>query len=78
MGNDSKTKMLEVLKDMNVTMTDDLARNPSTVTGIFLEEHGIDPKFILENIILIQTMNENEAIRNSVAAFCLSGRPLSS
>lgn len=66
----SKTKMLEVLKDMNVTVTQDLTQNPSTVTGIFLEEHGIEPGFILENILLIQTMNENKAILAQVAALC--------
>lgn len=66
----SKTKMLEVLKDMNVTVTQDLTQNPSTVTGIFLEEHGIEPDFLLENILLIQTMNENKAILAQVAALC--------
>jgi len=66
----SKTKMLEVLKDMNVTVTQDLTQNPSTVTGIFLEEHGIEPDFLLENIVLIQTMNENKTILAKVAALC--------
>jgi len=66
----SKTKMLEVLKDMNVTVTQDLTQNPSTVTGIFLEEHGIEPDFLLKNILLIQTMNENKTILAKVAALC--------
>lgn len=70
MREDSKTKMLEVLSDMNVTVTQDLTQNPSTVTGIFLEEHGIEPDFLLENILLIQTMNENKTILAKVAALC--------
>ena len=59
---DTKTQMLEVLKDMNVSVTDDVALNPSTVTGIFMEEHGIDARFLLDNICLLQTLNENKAI----------------
>jgi hypothetical protein len=70
MREDSKTKMLEVLSDMNVTVTPDLAQNPSTVTGIFLEEHGIEADFILQYILLIQTMNENKNILNKVIDLC--------
>jgi len=70
MREDSKIKMLEVLRDMNVTVTKDLTQNPSTVTGIFLKEHGIEPDFLLENILLIQTINENKNILAKVTALC--------
>jgi len=70
MGEASKNKMIAVMSDMGTTLTQDLARNPSTVTGIFLEEHGIEADFLLENILILQTLNENKTILAKVSALC--------
>lgn len=51
--------MLAVLKDMDIRLTDGLAVNQISVTGAFLEGHGIEPEFVLNNVHLLQAMNEN-------------------
>jgi len=62
--------MINAMKDMGTTLTLELRDNQYTVTGIFLDEHGIEADFILENISLLQTLNENKAILAKVVALC--------
>lgn len=66
----NKWRMINAMKDMGTTLTLELRDNQYTVTGIFLDEHGIEADFILENISLLQTLNENKAILAKVVALC--------
>lgn len=66
----NKLRMIDVMSEMGTTLTQDLRDNQYTVTGIFLDEHGIEADFVLENISLLQTLNENKAILAKVIALC--------
>lgn len=66
----NKWRMIDVMSGMGTTLTQELRGNQYTVTGIFLDEHGIEADFILENISLLQTLNENKDILAKVVALC--------
>lgn len=66
----NKWRMIDVMSGMGTTLTQELRGNQYTVAGIFLDEHGIEADFILENISLLQTLNENKDILAKVVALC--------
>lgn len=66
----NKWRMINVMSEMGTTLTTDLRDNQYAVTGIFLDEHGVEADFVLENISLLQTLNENKAILAKVVALC--------
>ena len=68
---DAQKQMIDTLRDMDVDVENLADKNIAEVTGTFLKELGVEPEFVLNNIVLIQTLNENPDFLQKVSDMCV-------
>lgn len=67
MDNSARLRMIATLRDMGEHVD---SQNDNELVGEYMLAHGIEADFIVNNTLILQTLNENKTILEKVAALC--------